>query len=363
MQSSRSVTLVSLFLLSAFPAVAMAGEPTAGNHHPRFALALDGLPEQSISPRPIPRSRESLMAHALGKTTDTVVVNCAKGDSINAALTNPAVELTIQIKGVCTENVLILRDNVTLVGTSPATDGIRDDPSNTVFSKRLGVVFVAGISVRLEKLSIANGSLYGVWASNDGWVRVSDCDIFGNVWDGIVNVGGTVNVFNTTLHDNTRGGVSTWSGGDLNCTGCTISGSKWGGLSLSGSRLGLKNTNIEASIGALGAFEHGWISFDTGSFAGGIDSENQSAISISAGIQTAKPIGWSVWADVNSIVTANTGSVLLDPVELVQFSNLTLRGGSTITGDLSCWSGSNAFCANPSLVSGTTTGCSACVKP
>jgi hypothetical protein len=52
------------------------------------------------------------------KTTATVRVDCVKGDSINAALlTNTkAQRLTIDISGMCHENVVVTRDRVTLHG-------------------------------------------------------------------------------------------------------------------------------------------------------------------------------------------------------------------------------------------------------
>ena len=89
--------------------------------------------------------------------------------------------------------------------------------------------------------------------------------------------------------------------------------------------------------------------------------EDQSQLTILAGTQTADTFGF--YASVNSSVVADTGSVLLGPVQLFQFSNLSLLGGSTITGDLQCFQAANAWCQNPSMVSGATMGCSACVKP
>ena len=64
-----------------------------------------------------------------GKATKTVKVDCFKGKSINAALNaNKNVdELTIEIDGICYENVIVDRDNVTLRGINLYENGEPED--------------------------------------------------------------------------------------------------------------------------------------------------------------------------------------------------------------------------------------------
>src|SRR6185503_4060518 len=92
------------------------------------------------------------------KTTTTVKVDCAKGDTINAALaSNPKVQrLTIEISGMCHENVVVTRDRVTLRGSDPAHDGIQA-AENTEFTD-------AALWVRAAALfTVENLTLTGEW--------------------------------------------------------------------------------------------------------------------------------------------------------------------------------------------------------
>ena len=61
------------------------------------------------------------------KPLATETVDCSKGDSITTAIErNPDAEsVLVEIRGVCTEAVVIRRDNVTLRGADPAMDGVR----------------------------------------------------------------------------------------------------------------------------------------------------------------------------------------------------------------------------------------------
>jgi hypothetical protein len=370
MNASKSVVVVSVFLLSCLAGLAMAADTPAADRHRPALLASERVLEV-----PVPASPESRFRGAVAPDTPvlnkndkkapptaTVTVNCAKGDSINDALTTPAVELTVQVQGICTENVVISRNAVTLVGTSPATDGVRGDP-NPALRQAVVSVVGGGVGVHIQKLSIASGLLQGLLVWNAGPVFVSGCDIYGNTQDGIDSVTGDIRVSTTTIHNNRRD-LGAWQAGDLFCDSCTTSGSRTSAVSISGSRLGMSNSNIQTNHYALAAQQHGWISFANGSFAGSVDSEDQSTVLISAGTQTGDPDGF--YATANSIVVADTGSMLVGPawgVYLDRFSNLDLVGGSTITGNLECHSGANAFCGNPAAVSGSSSGCSACVKP
>ena len=358
MQSSRSVTLVSCLFLF-LPAFAIAADPPAAGRLHLLLNAEDVIEQPTPSPQSHRRGATDAVVHSLDKkipATATVTVDCTKGQSINDALTTPAITLTVEIHGICTENVVVTRPNTTLVGTSPAADGIRGDVG---FPKR--VVWIHGVGVAIQNLSIANGPRYGLYVDASGSAAVSNCDVFGNGVDGISSVSGFVTVASTTVHNSGRADLGAWAGGDIGCDHCTLSGSPIGTLGISGSRLMLTNSSIQASVIAFGAAEHGFISFDTGSFASSIDVEDQSQLSISAGTQTADPSGF--YADETSSVVVDNHTLLFGSVSLVRFSNLSLRNGSKITGDLACYSGANAWCEDPAAVGGSTTGCSACVKP
>ena len=85
-------------------------------------------------------------------TTATVFVDCNLGRTINNALKKPAVELTIEISGICIEDVEINRNNVTLRGTDPTVDGIKSDPEGPM-RQALTVRNVSMINVENLKLT------------------------------------------------------------------------------------------------------------------------------------------------------------------------------------------------------------------
>jgi hypothetical protein len=74
----------------------------------------------------------------------------------NEALQTPADELTLQINGVCNENVVIRRDGVFLEGSDKATDGIHGVATGADIEPPV-IRILGAVNVQLENLSIANG--------------------------------------------------------------------------------------------------------------------------------------------------------------------------------------------------------------
>ncbi len=60
--------------------------------------------------------------------SEIVRVDCGKGQSINRALAAKAEELTIEIRGLCHESVIVSRDRVTLRGSDADVAGIAAPP-------------------------------------------------------------------------------------------------------------------------------------------------------------------------------------------------------------------------------------------
>lgn len=359
--------LVSLLALSIVPLLATAAETPGPHGHPALRQMIGAPPDESI-PADSGRSSGGRTARTLGASAPIVVVDCVKGESINDALAkSTAADLTIQVQGICTEDVLIERDSVTLTGTSSAnpTDGSPLDGVLTdgIRGVRYAVLTVRGArAVNIQKLSIGNGRSTGVQVMGGTVVAVSYCEIFGN-GDGAQSLGSMIRITNSNIHDNTRSDVSAWFAGDIYCGSCTLTRSRFPAMAIGGSRVMLNQSTIQNSTSgyALLAMEHGYLSFANATFDGSIDAEDASQIVIDRGTQTGNPAGF--WAAQDSHVTVQNGSSLLGPVELSDFANLTLRAGSSIVGDLACYAASNAFCVNPSKVSGGVSGCSACVKP
>ena len=149
-------------------------------------------------------------AAPLEKTSATVKVNCAKGESVNKALTQfeTARSLTVEISGLCVENVLVTRDRVTLRGCDPATDGIEAE----VNDDRADVaVWVRGAQlVTLERLKLTGG-FSGLLATNVTLanLRLVNCRLEGNNAYGAQLQNSLVEAEDTTFaaNGNTNAGV------------------------------------------------------------------------------------------------------------------------------------------------------------
>ena len=85
----------------------------------------------------------------------TVRVYCGSwwSGSINKALETPAEELAIEIHGMCTEDVVISRDNVTLLGADPESDGIQSE----VEGKGAALTVIGSRFVTVENLTLNGG--------------------------------------------------------------------------------------------------------------------------------------------------------------------------------------------------------------
>ena len=114
--------------------------------------------------------------------TATVVVDCDKPipDSINEALTTPAVELTVEIRGICDEFVKVTRSNVILRGaTQPAPDALISPlPDGIHFTGSLPIpnaLFVRDtFSVTIENLSLTSRT-GGLSVGDSFSILVSNC--------------------------------------------------------------------------------------------------------------------------------------------------------------------------------------------
>jgi len=108
---------------------------------------------------------EFFSTYSMSKSTGIVTVDCNKGDSINQALTkSPLVRnLTVEISGVCHENVVVTRDHVTLHGTDPANDGIQADLSDEISDVALWVRQAQLVTVENLKLT---GGFSGLLVTN-----------------------------------------------------------------------------------------------------------------------------------------------------------------------------------------------------
>ena len=147
----------------------------------------------------------------------TVKVDCFKGKSINKALKkHKKNEVIIEIDGICTENVIVERGNVTLRGSDPATDGIRATSSDDIV---LTIRDVRGVTV--ENLKVTGG-LDGIRLADSINVTVNNCLIEDNRRVGLLaRATRNLNVIDTTSTGSDRA-ISVRLGTQLACRNCTL---------------------------------------------------------------------------------------------------------------------------------------------
>lgn len=318
-----------------------------------------------------------------GPAARTVTVDCDRGDTVAAALATPAQELTVLIHGVCHEDVVVARDRVTLRGRDPATDGLRGvsasaEPPNAV------VRIEGAHQIRLERLSIADGARNGVEVLGSQAITVEGCVIRDHGRDGLQVVDNSfATVTGTEIRDNARAGVTGWDTGLLSCTGCVVTGNRLAVISVYASGLGFEASTLDATQSgvlaanggqvllragttvagpswALGADSNGSISaFDT-TLDGNLFAENASHVRLERVTQPSAPSAFGAVTG-NSTLQAIDSS-LVNPLLVSSFSNLVLDG-TTSGGPIVCEQGGDAWCSDPALVTGGTSGCGLCVAP
>ena len=150
----------------------------------------------------------------------TVKVDCFKGKSINAVLNahKNADELIIEIDGICKEDVIVQRDNVTLIGINPEiapglpADGIEGDSTDPDAPPNFGVALWIrdAANVTVENLRIFGGARHGLRITNSRLlISVINCRLEDNPQRGLSLVDSEVTVRDTTLTRNGVGAVVT----------------------------------------------------------------------------------------------------------------------------------------------------------
>lgn len=182
------------------------------------------------------------------KTTKTVRVDCAKGESINAVLGEKSDELIVEILGVCREDVAIRRDAVTLRGRDPNLDGI--EAVEGVLG-RFAVQVRDAYTVRLENLSVTHAEV-GLRTDNSKDITVVNCQLQGNERRGAEIFGDSEIAMEATVISGNRIGLHV-SGSDVTCTGCSIedNGTYQVFVDKSG-RIDLESSRVAGERGVLG---------------------------------------------------------------------------------------------------------------
>ena len=334
------------------------------------------------------------------KTSATVAVDCTKNESINEALTKyPAVRnLTIQISGMCHENVVITRDYVTLHGSDPANDGVQAEVSDEISD---ATVWVRGAElVTLENLKLTGG-FSGLLASNTGLtnLRLVNCRLENNIAYGAQIENALVQADDTSISFNGNINAGVFAGSRLQCTNCTLAdpgntgplGVRANALVFTANRLLLNNCTL--TNGGITSDDSLVLMTDstiTGFAPGGntIFAFGSSAVSLTR-VQVNGAMNFGQGANVQLLGVTQTTSLtnVSDDSAYVRigdaspasggppsipstlkgfvfrnFAKATLLQSSHITGNFNCSQGADAFCTTPANISGTSN-CGQCPKP
>lgn len=304
--------------------------------------------------------------------TKTIVVDCASGDEIASALTKSADELIVEISGICDEEIVIERDNVTLRGTDPAVDGIRGVGVGHVVTIRRAV------DTAIENLAILDGSRDGISILSSDGVSIVNSRITGHARNGISSNGGQFIRFSDLEIDAGNWG---WSAvGDSSCTRCTINGGSFGWVAFEGQQsirdstvtggsygvwsqttasLSVIDSTVSGGFSSGVSFGNASLSFNGSTLDGALFCVEQSSLLLNNTQQLSGP-GFNSFQDQSHVSVAN-GSELLGSQFLDRFSNIAIEDGaagtSLISGDLFCNSGSDAWCPDAATnVTGSSCG-------
>jgi hypothetical protein len=335
-------------------------------------------------------------ANQLAAPGRTVRVNCSAGDSINAALkaSSPDVPLTIQVYGMCKENVVIGRDNVVLLGRDPARDGII---GTWVSSNPLpATVAVRRASlVQIQNLNLTGDAGDGVLVQQSRSGYVVNCRLDNNPWYGAEVDDGELVLLDSALTGNGEG-ILGESGSWLYGSNLTISNSPMA-INLNQGSLGYFS---DSDLSATGLFANGWaaVAASHGSYirieTSTVSSPDVAFVSSSAIRLDQVQFSGAVAVGGGSLVmhgSTNLGtfltqsfatdnshinvrnwnerpgaapgdpsipSTLKGPLNVGNFSGVLLTGGSVLEGDVWCTNeGGEAYCADPADVTGEVLNC------
>jgi hypothetical protein len=292
---------------------------------------------------------------AAAKPSKTITVDCSKNQSINAALDDKSDSLIVEVRGICTEDVQIRRDNVVLRGNDPTLDGI--DGAATVNAVGYGALLVRDSrQVKIENLLVTGSVRNGIAANNSTGLEVINCRLVGNANYGFAGTSGTTSISDTTI-DGTNG-FGGFEGGLITCTNCTITVTSLGIISAGGSRVAASGSDIDAFYSVVSTQAGSQVTILNSTVSGSLDVEDKSLVKLANVTQTSNP-------DLNYVLVGSTLSVtgtssLTGDTTIEKFSNFSMAGPSTHTGTAECASGSDMYCSNPANA-GTVINCNSCI--
>lgn len=318
---------------------------------------------------------------AAGKPFKEIDVECRNGDSINRALERQEDELVINIIGVCTEDVVVTRDRVTLRGTDPALDGIRaasiDDPHGAALFIR------GGRRVVVEDLTLAGGKHAGLLIED---VRRStilrNLRIEGNQQVGLRISASLVAGYDLSITGNGIAGVSVFETAYLRCYNCTIADnpaadSGFGLVGAAGSSATLAGGSISARLPlslrlnsvaevdgvtltgyvAVEARGNSNVKVENSTIDGSVRADEHSQIELRNALQVFNPAPAGNLVTGASQITVAAGTRLIGETVFAEFSHGIFDQGTALE-TVGCLTGSDAICTGAVTIASSS--CSSC---
>jgi len=402
--SSVLVRSLSVFVLSFTAAAAAAPPPLAEPDDLAFDEApLSGPATPRARKEQMLERRKSLRAAAMtapaakAQAGKPRVVDCTKGEILQAAIDASADGDTIEVRGLCNENVKIVRRKLTLHGLDPLTDGVRGVASTSTVYAALEVWYSE--LVRIENLSfthtVADRSGLGLWFSG---AEAVNCRMTNNTSMGAhVSAGSFLDASELVLSDNGFHGLNVQRNSFAICLGCRLENntnraaaanrasffSLWDSV-ITGAR-GILVTNdsygdldcitggsglpcsLNVTMTAAAAFTNGTAGlYGAGPFAGQVTAFDRGQISLYGAQQTSTGVNASGNPRSNNFdsfalltvePSPETGleSQLKGQTFINTFSRALLIGSTTVNGTLACGSAGDAW--KDTGVTGTVSGC------
>ena len=314
------------------------------------------------------------------KPLKEIKIDCADGDSINHALERQETELILYISGICTEDVVVRRDNVKLLGTDPALDGIQ---AATVDATYGAALFIRSSRyVEVENLQLTGAKHAGLIIEDSRRaVNLRNLQIEGNLEVGFRAANSLVVGYDLSITGNGIAGIGLSETAYLRCTDCVVydNPSDTFGFGIVGSAgalatmiggsvsgrwpisfrfnavADLNQTDVSGEV-AIDAQGSASVTVKGATVDGSIRVDSDSQVELANSRQALNPLPGGNVVTGGSQLTA-TGTTLIGETAFDEFSNGVFRGTTSLE-TLACSSGGDAVC--DAGVTVTSSSCSSC---
>jgi hypothetical protein len=330
------------------------------------------------APRSLQRQRAEVTASRGSRTT---LVDCAAGETVGDALAQAATtvgRLTITIIGLCTERVVITRDDTTLQGANPG-DGlmspqpqvsaalVRVDGAQRTVLQQLTLKPVApddGVELDQGAVLTASGLViddaqHALLLGQGTIAEVEDSEFTHSHASQVIVQSGHLRLSSSTISNGAFMGVSVLGGGTLELGQSTLQGNAYWGLSVAGnaSATVLDGTDIEQNEVGVVAATGGTVSITSSSTVGnnrqdGIRVSDGSRLTLGGGVIVENNAGHGVFVTGGSLVGAFEANISNNQGSGIYLTDTSIAGGGPqfdipIIGGNAGW---GVFCEAPPAV-------------